>query len=99
MSSYKITVSTELEDGRAFACKYNTHHYPGNTYGPPESCYPDESEVDEPDYYINGAWVDYKTLTPKLSQLADEMYEVDEDTKKFTYRIEEVDDFIEPDDY
>lgn len=99
MSIHKVTVSTELEDGRVLECRYTYEYSPGFISGPPESCYPDETEVGDPEYYINGEPADYDLFTPEISQLADELYEADETTKKFKYRSVEDDSFFEPDDF
>lgn len=96
--SYRMNVSFEMKDGRNFECVYDVRVTPGNTYGPPENCYPDESDVGEPEYFIEGDEVEYKSLPKGLDAIADAMYNADESDKRFKFEQEDLDDGP-PDDF
>ena len=99
MSRYDVVVTCELEDGRELECKYSYIFTQGYVSGPPEDCYPDETEADEPTYYLDGNEVDYSDLDTWIAVIADEMYEADEGNKKFLYKADLSEDDGGPDDY
>lgn len=86
-----VTVTFEMSDGRVLECQYAYHVTPGNYSGLPENCYPDEVDVGEPEYFIDGDPVDYANLPKGLSAVADAMYEDGEGDDRFTYKAEEPD--------
>ena len=86
-----VTVKFEMTDGRTLECRYGYVLIRGNYSGPPEKCYPDEFDVGEPTYYIDGELVDYDSLPKGLEVIADAMYENGEDDPRFTYMVEEPD--------
>ncbi len=91
MISRRMTVYYETPDGDELVCKYIYHHTPGFISGPPEDCYPDEDEADEPDYYLNGGHVEPDQLSDELAAIAEAMYESTDDPR-FVYKDEELDD-------
>lgn len=85
-----VTVSFELSDGRELECRYSYSVTPGNYYGLPENCYPDESEVGEPTYYIDGVETDVTKLPKGLEVIAEAMYDNGESDSRFHYNEADV---------
>lgn len=86
---------TDDTTGRVLCCKYWSHTTPGFTSGLPENCYPGETEVGDPEYFLNGDPIDYNDIPTDLQPIADEMYEADEDHPSFEFSQEDDD---RPDD-
>ena len=91
MASYNVTVTFELSDGRELKCEYPVSFTPGNISGPPEHCYPDESDAGEPTYYLDGDEIDVSALPKGLDAIADEMYNADDSDKRFSFKQTEPD--------
>lgn len=91
MSSYAVTVKFEMRDDRELECRYSVEVTPGNYTGLPENCYPDESDVGEPEYFIDGDEIDYADLPKGLDAIADAMYNEGESDKRFTFKQSEPD--------
>lgn len=85
MSITLVTVRYET-DALELVCKYYIHTTPGFTLGLPENCYPDESEIGEPEYYLDGVFI--SSIPAELVGIADAMYESEED-ERFTYTYKE----------
>ena len=81
MPSYTVTTSFEMTDGRILSCEYDVSYTPAQVSGPPEHCYPEESDVSDPTYKIDGEEVDYAKLPKGLAKIADAMYEDDSDDR------------------
>lgn len=77
MPAYNVKTEFEMTDGRVLSCEYMFYVTPGNYSGPMESSYPDECEIGEPTYCIDGEEVSYNDLPKGLSKIADELYEAD----------------------
>lgn len=75
MQAYTLTTEFEMQDGRVLSCEYVLSVTPAYISGPPEDCYPEESDVSEPTYFIDGEEVDYKDLPKGLDAIADKLYE------------------------
>lgn len=88
-----VTVKFEMTDGRTIECRYGYAVTRGNYSGLPENCYPDEVDIGEPDYYIDGEWVNYNSLPKGLDAIADAMYEEGEGDDRFTYSEADGDDY------
>ena len=97
-----VTVTFEMSNGQELKCEYGYRVIYGNISGPPEYCYPDETDVGEPTYYLDGDEIDVADLPKGLDVIAEVMYESGESDSRFTYKESEPDydgpDF-EPDDY
>lgn len=91
MGSYVVTVSFEMSDGRSLTCTYPVSVTPGNYTGLPENCYPDESDVGEAEYAIDGDEISYADLPKGLDAIADEMYNADDSDKRFKFKQTEPD--------
>lgn len=98
MSSYVAKVTFTMSDGREFACIYPFSVTPGNYSGPPEFCYPDETEVGEPTYEIDGDEVDLKDLPKGLLTIAEAMYENGESDPRFRYSQKDMEPDVDYDD-
>lgn len=96
----EVTVTFELADGRELRCEYSYSVTYGNISGPPEYCYPDESDVGEPTYYLDDNEVTVEQLPKGLEVIAEAMYDNGESDKRFTYSESEVEqDFDDYRDY
>lgn len=97
-----VTVTFEMSNGQELKCEYGYRIIRGNYSGLPENCYPDETDVGDPTYFLDGDEIDRDKLPKGLEVIADEMYESGESDSRFTYKESEPDydgpDF-EPDDY
>lgn len=91
----EVTVTFELSDGRELRCEYSYSVAYGNISGPPEHCYPDESDVGEPTYYLDDNEVNVEQLPNGLEVIAEAMYDNGESDTRFRYTESEVDN--EPD--
>lgn len=85
MPAYNVTVEFEMTDGRTLSCEYGLSVTPGNYTGLPENCYPDECDVGDPTYYIDGDEIEYKDLPKGLDKIADTMYEDGQSDRRFKY--------------
>lgn len=83
MSSSLFTAKFEMKDGRTFEMQCVVRCTPGNTWGAPENCYPDEYNSEEPEYFIEGDPIAYEDLPKGLAAMADAMY--DGTDPRFTY--------------
>lgn len=75
MPAYNVTTEFEMQDGRVLSCEYGVSYTPAYISGPPEDCYPEESDAGEPTYFIDGEEVDYNELPKGLAAIADKLYE------------------------
>ena len=75
MARYQVKTFFTLSDGRELECWYEYTHTSGYTSGLPEHCYPDETDVDEPEYYIDGEPVEVSQLPRGLDVIATKLYE------------------------
>ena len=82
----EVTVTFELSDGRELECRYGYAVTYGNYSGLPENCYPDECDVSEPEYFLDGKAVELSELPKGLEAIAEAMYEADSSSRKFSYR-------------
>lgn len=85
-----VTVSFELSDGRELECRYSYSVTYGNYSGLPENCYPDESDVGEPTYYLDGKEIDVTKLPKGLEAIAEAMYDNGESDSRFHYSESDV---------
>lgn len=92
MGSYNVTVTFELSDGRELECRYGVAVTPGNYTGLPENCYPDEYDVSEPEYFLDGEEIDVANLPKGLDAIAEAMYDASESDKRFTFKQSEPED-------
>lgn len=97
MASSWITRKFELKDGRELSCSYGVKYIPGRTSGPPEYCYPDESDVGEPEYELDGVPVSVDRLPKGLNTIAEAMYEADQSDKRFSWSEDDSGGDDEPD--
>ena len=81
----EVTVSFELSDGRELECRYHYAVTYGNYSGLPENCYPDETDVEDPTYYLDGKEVEVSELPKGLDAIAEAMYDNGESDKRFHY--------------
>ncbi len=88
MRSYwtDATATFEMSDGREFECKYSYRTTLGNYSGLPENSYPDEVEVGDPEFYIDGEYVTEKDLPKGLPTIANALYENGDSDLRFKYR-------------
>jgi hypothetical protein len=91
MASYTMTVTFELKDGRELECVYPVHVTPGNYSGLPENCYPDECDVGEAEYFLDGDEISVARLPKGLDVIAEAMYEADDSDKRFKFKQTEPD--------
>lgn len=90
----QVKVTYEADDGRELVCKYEYETTFGNYSGLPENCYPDETEVGEPDYYLNGEWIEETDIPADLAAIAEAMYEWDaQDDDRFSYQESDHDNY------
>lgn len=85
MAAYDVTVTFEMTDGRTLSCEYGLSVTPGNYSGLPENCYPDECDLGDPTYYIDGDEIAYEDLPKGLDKIADAMYEDGQSDRRFKY--------------
>ncbi len=71
----KIKVFHETDEGDELRCEFLLHHTPGFTSGLPENCYPDEDDVDDPEYFLNDEYISEDDLPDSLQEIATRMYE------------------------
>lgn len=86
-----------MSNGQVLKCEYGFVVTPGNYFGLPEDCYPDECDVGDPTYYIDDEEVDYAKLPKGLAVIADAMY-IDSHNTKF-HCVEEQDEPYFDDSY
>lgn len=79
-----VTVTYKEANGLTLRCEYDYRVTPGKYCGLPEDCYPDETEAGDPTYFLNGEQIDENDLPTELVSIAEEMYEADEWSTKFT---------------
>jgi hypothetical protein len=90
----RVKVTYETEDGRELVCKYDYEVTLGFTSGLPENCYPDETEVGEPEYYLDGKWIEESDLPEDLKEVAEAMYSSDAgEDDRFSYQEKDYDDY------
>lgn len=94
----QVTVTFEMNDGRILKCQYGYRIIPGNISGPPEFCYPDETDVGEPTYYLDDNEINLSDLPTGLDTIAEQMYEDTGQDKRFSYKEEQFADWG-PSDY
>lgn len=58
----QVTVTFEMSDGRTLKCEYGYSVTRGNYSGLPENCYPDEVDVGEPEYSIDGDGIELSLI-------------------------------------
>lgn len=75
MGAYTVTTKFEMQDGRVLSCEYGVSYTPAYISGPPEDCYPEESDAGDPTYFIDGDEIEYKDLPKGLAVIADKLYE------------------------
>lgn len=90
MGAYTVTTEFEMTDGRVLSCEYGVSYTPAYISGPPEHCYPEESDVGEPTYFIDGDEIEYKDLPKGLDKIADKLYEAG--PGEYGYKESEADD-------
>ena len=95
----QVTVTFEMSDGRTLKCEYGYSVTRGNYSGLPENCYPDEVDVGEPEYSIDGDEIEYDKLPKGLDVIADAMYEEGEGDSRFRYSENDADDYDDAPDY
>lgn len=88
-----VTVKFEMSDGRTLECRYGYGVTRGNYSDLPENCYPDEVDVGEAEYYIDGDEIEYEKLPKGLDVIADAMYEEGEGDPRFHYSENDADDY------
>ena len=98
MPSYTVTTSFEMADGRELSCEYEVSYTPAKTWGLPEDCHPEESDVGDPTYRIDNEEVDYNKLPKGLAKIADALYNDDGDSR-FHRKESEPDDGPDYSDY
>lgn len=90
--SYKVKVQHTTESGQKLRVEYISTFYPGFISGPPEACYPDETDDTDPDFYIDGKWVKWEDIPADLEDLFDEMtLNSAEDDERFEFEKKEYD--------
>lgn len=80
-----VTVTFELKDGRELECRYWYFTTRGVCSGRPEDCYPDETEIGDPDYFLDGKWISIDSLPKGLYELAEEMHGNNPPGNRFRY--------------
>jgi len=85
-----------MSDGRELMCEYFVHERPAVTHLPPEYCYPDETEISDPTYYIDGEEIAYEDLPKGLDVIADKLYyEAKWSPFKYNYTVTNLDDIYD----
>src|SRR5690348_17177203 len=98
MPNQHVKVSFDLSDGRVLSCEYNVSiTYGVHTLSNGDPGYPDEADVGEPEYELDGQPIEVSKLPKGLEHIANEMYEASEGDPRFHYESEfEEPDFDEP---
>ena len=97
MGTYNVTTEFEMQDGRVLSCEYGVSYTPAYISGPPEDCYPAESDAGEATYFIDGDEIEYDDLPKGLCAIADKLYEAG--SCEYNYRESENEPDYEPDYY
>lgn len=97
MAIYYVTTSFEMADGRELECVRILTVTPGYLSGPPEDCYPEESEFGEGSFRIDGDEVKYEDLPKGLSVIADKLENATYGEYNYCEAVVEPDYDYEPD--